>query len=312
MKEKKIPLLIFGALAFCLLFINCNTGNDITPDEDYEIVSIETKPFNEEANNFVTNHRDPAITFERLSINDEIEFITAYRPGSSKKPLYITIHGGGGRKEGELWNLNGHAQAGFFAIALDVAAHGDSPKGPMLSMDAWVETVKYIDTLIEYCKYERTDVNADKFVIGGVSMGGTITLLYGTRGKYRPAVLCPEIGSPDFAKILNGRANGIMDKGAGAGEAPPESVREKAIELSPIHQLEKFYGIPMYARFGEKDFDAGAEGAITFVNALKDAGQTIQKLFIIPDGLHGEMPDHTPFPEMEPPRMEYIKQHVGL
>jgi len=298
-------------LALGLFFTGCVTRTNNTLDGVDGITVVE-KAFNRDANNFFANqNRDRLITFKRLSINDEIEFIAAYNPGILRKPLFITIHGGGGRKEDELGTLDRLAHEGFFAIALDVAAHGDSTKGPLLNMDAWMETVRYIDTLIEYCNNGRNDVDADNFAIGGGSMGGTITLLYGIYGKYRPKVLSPEISSPDFTKILNGRANAIMNRGRQTGVASPESVMEKAVELSPINHLERFYDLPMYARFGEHDYENGVEGAITFVNNLKNAGQTVQRLYIIPNGLHGNMPNGNPFPEPEP-RIAYIKKYVGL
>jgi hypothetical protein len=286
--------------------------DDDSSNFSHSNITVKEKAFNAEANNFLTNpDRDPAITFKRLSINNEIEFIVAYGPEKSKKPLFINIHSGLGRKEQELGNLDWQAHEGFFSIALDVAANGESNKGPLLNMDAWMETVGYIDTLIEYCRDVRHDVNANNFAIGGWSMGGTVTLLYGVYGKYRPKVLSPEISSPDFTKVLNGRANAIMDKGRDAGRASSESVMEKAVELSPLNHLEKFYDLPMYARFGEKDYENGAEGAIAFVNNLRNAGQTVQRLYIIENGLHGQMPDGSPFPEPEP-KMSYIKNYMGL
>jgi pimeloyl-ACP methyl ester carboxylesterase len=303
--------MVFGSvLTVWIMLTGCDTGANVAEDD----IIWDKKEFNQEANDFLEHpDRDPSIRYERLSINDEIEIIAAYVPGSSEMPLIFNIHGGGGRKENEMWSIERFAQEGFFAIAPDVAAHGDSAKGPILNMDAWLETVGYIDTLIEYCKQERTYIDADNFAVSGGSMGGTITLLYGVYGKHRAKVLCPEISSPDLTQILNGRANGIMQQGEPAGEMPAAEARAKAVELSPINHLERFYDLPMYARFGELDTENGSEGAVKFIAALKAAGQTIQELYIIENGGHGVMQDDTPFPD--PGRMsdmEYIKSHMGL
>jgi hypothetical protein len=101
--------------------------------------------------------------------------------------------------------------------------------------------------------------------------------------------------------------------GQPVGEIPEADARGKAVELSPINHLERFYDLPMYARFGELDRENGSEGALRFITALKNAGQTIQELYIIENGGHGIMQDGTPFPD--PGRMsdmEYIKSHMGL
>jgi dienelactone hydrolase len=309
MNGKVYSRFIFALICVLLISLGgCGGGggadnadnNDPTP---YEVTE---KLFNAEADDFLADpRRDPAITFKRLSINEEIEIIMAYGPGSSKKPLIFDIHGGGGRKENQLGALDWHAHEGFFAIAPDVAAHGDSSKGPLLNMDAWLETVGYIDTLIGYCS-TRDDVDASRFAVSGSSMGGSITLLYGAYGKYKPRVLLPELGAPDFTQILNGRANGIMDKGQQVGAEPPEEVREKAVALSPTKHLEKFRGLPMYARFGELDDDNGIEGVKEFIKKLKNAGETIQELIVIEGGGHGGFLDDSEV------RINYLKTHMGM
>jgi hypothetical protein len=304
-------------LAIGLVLAGCDSGlggtnGGVTPEDD---IIWKEKEFSQTAKEFINDQeRDPSITYKRLSINDEIEIIAAYGSGSSKKPLMFRIHGGGGRKEQEMWSLEQFAQEGFFVIAPDVAAHGDSRKGPLVNMDGWLETVGYIDTLIEYCKQERSDVDTDNFAVSGGSMGGTITLLYGVYGKHRAKVLGPEISSPDLTLVLNGRANGIIDHGQGVGEKPKEDAMAQAVELSPINHLERFYDLPMYARFGELDIENGSEGAVRFIKALKDAGQTIQALYVIKNGGHGIMADgETGFPEPGSMSfMEYIKSHMGL
>jgi pimeloyl-ACP methyl ester carboxylesterase len=297
---------------FLIALGGCGGGadnNDPTPPTPTPTPSpqltVTEKQFNAEANIFLADpSRDPAIAFKRLSINEEIEIIVAYGPGSSKKPLIFDIHGGGGRKEHELWTLDRCAREGFFAIAPDVAAHGDSNKGPLLNMDAWLETVGYIDTLIEYCT-TRDDVDVSNFAVSGSSMGGSITLLYGAYGKNRPKVLLPELGAPDFTQILNGRANEIMNKGNAVGAELPEKVMEKATELSPTNHLEKFLGMPMYARFGELDYENGIEGVKEFKRKLEDAGETAQQLIIIEGGGHGGFPDDSE------EKMNYLKAHMG-
>ena len=246
------------------------------------------KPFNAKANSFIKNVGDKSILWKRKSL-DGIEFIEAYHDDGKEKPLMFIIHSGGGKKEDTLGAVDRYAHEGFYAITLDVAAHGESDRGPMVNVDAWVETVGYIDALIKYAGTLK-QADASRFGIDGGSMGGTIALLYGVKGKYTPSVLLPEISSPDFTQILNGRANGITDHGKDSGVEPvTEKLTAKMKELSPINYVERFVNIPMYARFG--GIDDGIESARLFISKLKKAGGKIQKLTVVEGYGHGGFPD---------------------
>ena len=297
--------------------------------------TVKEKAFNAMSTNFFDNLPSEAkegMVYKRLALGD-IEFIVMYRNDGKLKPLMFLIHGGPGRKEQMLDEVKAYAQEGFYAIAPDAAAHGESNCEPMLNMDAWLETVGYIDTLIEYAEtLEQAD--AKHFGVAGVSMGGTITFLYGAKGKYTPSVLLPEIGTPDFTGILNGRADCIMSLGHPIGVDTPEvwqyflkklqisenafkevekylndtidEIKNKAQELSPINYIERFINIPMYARFGGKDDTCGVGGVRSFIGKLKEAGGTIQELIIHEEHGHGGFPDDYLA------RMSYVKKSVGM
>jgi hypothetical protein len=97
-----------------------------------------------------------------------------------------------------------------------------------------------------------------------------------------------------------------MDKGKSVGVEPPENVMGKARELSPTNHLEKFLGLPMYARFGELDYDNGIQGVKEFIKKLENAGQTVQQLLVIEGGGHGG------FPGDGEARINYLKTHMGM
>ena len=272
------------------------------------------------------------MVYKRLSLND-IEFIEMYRDDGKVKPLMFLIHGGPGRKEQMLGELKAYAHEGFYVIVPDAAAHGEDTRGPMINMDAWLETVGYIDTLIEYAETLK-HVDAKRFGVAGVSMGGTITFLYGAKGKHKPSILLPEIGTPDFTGILNGRADLIMFRGTPVGVDTPEArryflkslrisesafnevekyinetadeIKKKAQELSPINHIDSFVNIPMYARFGGKDDACGVGGVRSFIDKLKEAGGTIQELIIHEEHGHGGFPDDYNA------RMNYVKKSMGI
>ena len=279
------------------------------------------------------------MAYKRLSLNG-IEFIEMYRDDGKAKPLMFVIHGGPGCKEQMLdafstkaYSANAYSQEGFYVIIPDAAAHGEDTRGPMINMDAWLETVGDIDTLIEYAETLK-QVDAKRFGVAGVSMGGTITFLYGAKGKHKPSILLPEIGTPDFTGILNGRADLIMFGGMAIGVDIPElkryflknlrisesafneiekyinetadEIKNKAQEFSPINHIERFVNIPMYARFGGKDDACGVGGVCSFIEKLKEAGGTIQELIIHEEHGHGGFPDDYNT------RMNYVKKSMGI
>ena len=295
----------------------------------------EVKAFNADATNFfskLSQEEKEEMVYKRLSIGN-IEFIEMYRDDGKAKPLMFVIHGGPGRKEQVLDWVKRYSHEGFYTIALDVAVHGEDNREPMLCMNAWLETVGDIDTLIEYARTLK-QADANRFCVGGFSMGGTITFLYGAKGKYTPSVLLPEIGTPDIVGLLNGRANGVMGQNVFAIDTletlryflkkyrisecdlsdeskkliaeAMEELTKRAREISPFNYIERFIDIPMYAKFGGNDDPCGVAGVRLFNEKLKEAGATIQKLTILEGYGHGGFPDD--FAD----RLSYIKKHMGM
>jgi hypothetical protein len=267
------------------------------------------KPFNSAAQSFLNGlpaEAKEGIEWTRKSY-DGIEFIEAYRDNGTKKPVMFVLHGGGGSKENVMGELDMYAHEGFHAVALDAAAHGESDRGPLLNLDAWVETVGYIDTLIDF--YGTSSIaDASRFGVAGGSMGGSITFLYGVIGEHTPKVLLPEIGSADFTQVLNGRANGITDHGQGKGEqSVTPALTARALELSAVSNVERFVNIPMWACFGSEDYENGIEGSREFIKLLKEAGGTIQELKVIEGGGHGGFADSN-----YATRISYVKRHMGM
>ena len=220
---------------------------------------------------------------------------------------------------------------GFYTITPDCAAHGEDNRGLMLNMDVWLETIGDIDILIEYAKTLK-QADANRFGIFGISMGGSITFLYGAKGKNIPSVLLPEVGTPDFTGLR--QANCIMNQGwiisndtfevrqyflknlqisesafkevENYLNKTKDNITKKAQEISPINYIERFINIPMYAKFGGNDEFSGIAGVRLFNEKLKEAGATIQKLIILEGYGHGGFPDD--YDE----RMSYVKKSMGM
>ena len=132
------------------------------------------REFNTESTKFfndLAKEEKEGMVYQRLSMSD-IEFIKMYHNDGKEKPVMFVIHSDSGKKEQVLDLVNKYSHEGFYTIALDVAAHGESSRRPMLNTDAWLETVGYIYTLIEYAKKSK-QVYGKHFNIAMISTGET-------------------------------------------------------------------------------------------------------------------------------------------
>lgn len=244
-----------------------NFGNaSNTMPEDY---STEPVPFKDEIDEFNRQVKEfPRESFDPIDLYDhcereglfsarklEIDGIHFYevKPNDDEpKPLVILVHGGGWHKDFS-YAYDLAKSSGLCMVLIDAAAHGESKAGPLQGPAVWMETVKYIDTLIEYYN-TRPDVDAAKFGVTGFSMGGNITEYYVVYGKYKPAAVCIEGATADATGEFSAAA--VHDKGGGR---PLYSVwsEEKlwpfTSATAPMNFPEYFKDIPVFICAGALD-----------------------------------------------------------
>lgn len=210
------------------------------PREDFDPVS---------AYDYFTG--DKGISLRKLEI-DGIHFYEAKPTGSEPVPLVILLHGGGWHKDFE-WAAWTSVTSGLCVVSIDDAAHGESQAGPLQGPAVWMETVKYIDTLIEYYN-TRPDVDAAKFGLNGFSLGGITTEYYVLYGKYKPAAVCIECAGADLTGTFP--ASAVHNKGGGAPEYSVWTVEQTSAFTSataPLKFPEYFKDIPMFICVGALD-----------------------------------------------------------
>lgn len=184
----------------------------------------------------------------------EIDGIPLYeikKKSSEPKPLVIMLHGGGGHKDLEnAWFVSTSEEV--CAVTIDCAGSGESQDGPLQAPAAFMETVKDIDTLIEY--YNTVpDVDATNFGIMGHSMGGNIAMYYVLYGKYKPTAINVMNSSADLSK--ENPFWDCFDKGKN-GQTPiwtEEQFRSFAEKTRPLNHPEYFKDIWVYACCGDQD-----------------------------------------------------------
>lgn len=231
--------------------------------------------FNKEFKEIPLTDEDPeyykshGIALRRLEI-DGTQLYEA-RPNDGKvKPLLIQMHGGGDHK---IWEVavDYAVASGFCVVSIDEAGAGDSQDGPLQAPAAYMETVKDIDSIIEYYN-TRSDVDASKFGLVGYSMGGTLSFYYVVYGKYKPTAICPCNPSVDLTG--EGPAWDCFNKGVN-GQTPiwtEEQIWAFTAATAPKNHPEMFTDIWMYICVGAEDDTHSPTNVEKFVNSVKTLG----------------------------------------
>ena len=247
-----------------------------------------------------SNSAYASLTARRLTV-DGIPLYEVFQNDGQSKPLVIILHGGaGGNKEKFFKTACDAALQGFYSVAMDCAACGESDLGPIDAVTCWSMTVSQIDALIEYYA-TVTQADAQHFGIWGNSMGGNIAFAYVVHGSYRPDIIVPLKATPDYSTLplyVPGPLFDAFDHGA---TCPPVMTKEQiyniAMNYSPINQPEKFLDVYIYSGNGTADTTTSLKGCKELETWLNKAGGT-KHVFKYYEGCdHGD-----PYPNHEPLR----------
>lgn len=155
----------------------------------------------------------------RTCAKGQVPALELWQPEKKRSPMVVAQHGYLGRKEFILPQAYLFASMGFFVLVPDAWRHGERALGTPLArpgrsaagkdepglypdlIDCALETALGMDELIAlYDGDERADSGRAGLV--GYSMGGMVCFSYLTLAHERVKALCPVIGSPDWASIV--------------------------------------------------------------------------------------------------------------
>lgn len=252
-----------------------------TKPADYSAEPVE---FQEDIDDFYARVREMPVpsedaeAYDRL-VNDgfsvrklEIDGVPLYevkKDDGQLKPLVIIMHGGGGHKNIE--DAAAPAYNDFCGVSIDCAGHGESSDGPLQAPAAFLETVKDIDTLIEY--YNTVpDADAENFGLTGASMGGNIALWYVVYGKYKPTAIEAALACP--GPLTGGPIRDCFDKGQSGLPAiwTGRQITNFAADFQPANHPEMFTDVWVYAACGENDYDNNPVRMENFKRAVEELG----------------------------------------
>ena len=257
---------------------------------DVLTVPVEEKPMDNQARELLA--QNPELTMSKKMVG-EVPMYECYRDDGTEKPVVFLLHGGGGSKENNFENLITLANMGIYAVALDAAGSGESDRGPLATPIALAETVKYIDTLMEYCATAEQADATNAAIVGG-SLGGNIPYCYVAYGEYPLTAIFPCLGTPDLTTMDESALVDAFDHGKNKQPCPwtKEQVMAFLERYNPILYPERFLETYIYAGNGALDTGIGFGGAQELEQALIQLGGSNFEFYVDPDRGHERLPEY--------------------
>lgn len=253
-------------------------------------------------------------TIERIYVKkEEIPALVFYKDGAPK-PVVICQHGFTGKKEDVLSTCLRLADAGFVAVAIDAAKHGERSdrdllvklrENPILFLQILLGTVEDIRKVIDYLE-QSPKADLERVGMMGVSMGGIITLLTATLEE-RVKAIVSVIGGGDYRTLIKKSSLNKVGLSIESLEKLGESAKEFVKKYDPINNVHRFRSMPILLLNGELDDIIPLECASSLYNALKPLYKSAPdklKMKVYPKIGH----EYTP--KMETDAVEWFRKHL--
>ena len=194
--------------------------------------------------------KDDAVITRRIMI-DEVPVIELYRADSRLAPVLFFLHDNESSKEQFVDEAAMYAQSGFLCVLFDMKGYGERASAEAVeSIESAVQATADIDLLLEYYRLSPF-ADTDRFVIYGISMGGSAAWHYAAFGERTPTALIACSAAADYSAL--------SDLGAvknGKSQQPvwdEKRFMEYCISNNPIDHIEKLIQIPALVYQGMQD-----------------------------------------------------------
>jgi len=215
-------------------------------------------------------------TVERAYIAEpKIPTLILYK-GDARKPLVVCQHGFTGNKENMLLTCLMLADAGFVAVSLDAAKHGERRdpdaftglrQDPAQFFHVLEKTVEDVRKVIDYAG-ENLGADLERVGMMGVSMGAIITLLTAPADERLKAIVSV-IGGANFGILVRKSSLYKIGFDAKLVERFAQSAGGLISKYDPINNVHLFRSMPVLLLNGDRDELIPLECASSFYEALK-------------------------------------------
>ncbi|MCW5945733.1 MAG: alpha/beta fold hydrolase [Fimbriimonadales bacterium] len=232
--------------------------------------------------------------------------LTVPRDINEKPPVILLLHGMGGKKEDLTAVAAMAAAAGYATVAIDAPMHGEravSGKAildpdPIVTRKHWVQAIVDWRRTIDFLE-TRTDVDSNRIVLLGASMGGMMgSLLAGTDERVDAAALL--IAGGDWKALFRESEHDSIRVLDGQDPAAVEALVDRHMkDIDPVEWVGRISPRPVLFVNGTKDTIIPKASAEALINAAKEPKEVIW-----------DPVAHTISPLRLPTILDWIKTHT--
>ena len=295
--------LVVCAALFCAQAFSAPTWEQVQAFYAYDA----SAPLDAEAEEPVDSGILSVQTVRFRSVNDEMVPATVSRPKTEGKvPVILFLHGLGGSRADSAKVAPLLAGQGVAIVSIDAAHHGDrrAEGGAMFSADLEMMVKGFRQTIIDNRRAldyiaSRDDLDAERVVLVGVSMGGILGSMVASLDE---RILAPFliVGGGDLVGILQTSEIGVAQEIRQQLQSS-EAVREQAAFIEPTNFIANLSPRPLLMLNGRDDKIVPAAAG----EALFAAAQEPKRIVWYEGGaMEGHMP---PFDVLIPMLAGFLK-----
>jgi len=215
----------------------------------------------------------------------DVPWLAVYRDDGKPKPVVVAEHGFGSDIQSMHGIISTLAEAGFYAVTVELWGHGDRIKEePVYHPYFTVKSIEGIDVVLDYLDKNEPQADVGALGVTGFSLGGQTTWQYAVFGNHRVTALVP-MHTPNDTEEYYGYPDGVsvyydpmgtwswtIGCGVVYQDYTEEYITEQNRKWNPARYPERFKDVAIVYMYGETDHAMNDECFNPFMKKLKDEG----------------------------------------